>query len=82
MAQSKSSRWNKLRIGQHCLNNVGRSSRRGAVETNATRNHEVAGSIPGLLRIWHCRELWCRSKMQLRSGVAVALAQASSSSSD
>ena len=25
-----------------------RSSHRGAVETNPTRNHEVAGSIPGL----------------------------------
>ena len=24
------------------------SSRRGAVEMNPTRNHEVAGSIPGL----------------------------------
>ena len=24
------------------------SSHRGAVETNPTRNHEVAGSIPGL----------------------------------
>ena len=24
------------------------SSRRGAAETNLTRNHEVAGSIPGL----------------------------------
>ena len=24
------------------------SSRRGAAETNPTRNHEVAGSIPGL----------------------------------
>ena len=24
------------------------SSRRGAAETNQTRNHEVAGSIPGL----------------------------------
>jgi len=24
------------------------SSRRGAVETNPTRNHEVAGAIPGL----------------------------------
>ena len=32
--------------------------------TNPTRNHEVAGSIPGLvsgLRIWCCHELWCRS---------------------
>ena len=25
-----------------------RSSRRGAAETNPTRNHEVSGSIPGL----------------------------------
>ena len=25
-----------------------RSSRRGAAETNLTRNYEVAGSIPGL----------------------------------
>ena len=25
-----------------------RGSRRGAVEMNPTRNHEVAGSIPGL----------------------------------
>ena len=27
---------------------VTRSFRRGAAETNPTRNHEVAGSIPGL----------------------------------
>ena len=26
------------------------SSCRGAVETNATRNHEVAGLIPGLVQ--------------------------------
>ena len=26
------------------------SSHRGAVETNPTRNHEVAGSIPGLVQ--------------------------------
>ena len=26
------------------------SSRRGAVETNLTRNYEVAGSIPGLIQ--------------------------------
>ena len=33
--------------------------------TNPTKNHEVAGLIPGLLselRIWHCLELWCRSQ--------------------
>ena len=26
------------------------------------------------LSIWHFRELWCRSQMQLRSGIAVAVA--------
>ena len=43
---------------------------------NLTRNHEVAGSIPGLarLRIWHCCELWDRSQTWLGSGVAVAVA--------
>ena len=29
---------------------VAPSSRRGAVEMNPTRNHEVLGSIPGLAR--------------------------------
>ena len=33
-------------------------------------------------RIWHCRELWCRSQMRLGSGVAVALVEACSNSSD
>jgi len=28
--------------------NIFRSPRRGTAETNPTRNHEVAGSIPGL----------------------------------
>ena len=47
---------------------------------NTTSVHEDAGSIPGLfsgLRI----KLWFRSKMQLGSGVAVAVVQAGSCSS-
>ena len=45
--------------------------------TNPTRNHEVAGSVPGLsqgLTIRRCRELWCRLQTRLGSRVAVALA--------
>ena len=34
------------------------------------------------LRIQHCSELWCRSQKWLRSGIAVALAQACIYSSD
>ena len=53
--------------------------------TNPTSTPEDAGSIPGLvyeLKIWCCRELWCRSKTWLRSHVAVAVAWASSCSSN
>ena len=38
-------------------------------------------SLSGL-RIQHCLELWCRWQMQLGSGVAVAVAQAGSYSSN
>ena len=43
--------------------------------TNLTRNHEVAGSVSGLvqgLRIPHCLEL-CRSQTRLGSRLAMAL---------
>ena len=53
--------------------------------TNPTSIHEDAGLIPVLLsglRTQHCHELWCRSQTQLGSGIAVAVVQASSHSSD
>ena len=63
----------------------GWSSHRGSVETNLTSIHEDAGSILGLAQCWlrvcRCRELWCRSQMRLRSGVAVAVASSYSSES-
>ena len=52
---------------------------------NLTRNHEVAGSIPGLLsglRIRRCQELWCRLQTQLGSLIAVAVASAGGYSSN
>ena len=52
---------------------------------NPTRNHQAAGSIPGLtqwVKDWHCHELWYRLQMWLGSHVAVAVAQAGGYSSD
>uniref|UniRef100_A0A8D0WRM8 FAM13A-like domain-containing protein n=1 Tax=Sus scrofa TaxID=9823 RepID=A0A8D0WRM8_PIG len=43
------------------------------------------GLIPGPLsglRTWRCRELWCRSQIRLGSGVAVAVVEAGSCSSN
>ena len=39
---------------------------------NLTSIPEDAGSLSGL-RIWYCHKLWCRSQMQLGSGIAVAV---------
>ena len=55
--------------------------------TNPTSIHGEVGSIPGLdaingLRIQCCHELRCRLQTWFRSYVAVAIAQASSYSSD
>ena len=53
--------------------------------TNPTRNHEVAGSVPGLdqwVKDQRCRELQCGSQTRLGSCVAVAVVYAGSYSSD
>ena len=60
-----------------------RSSCCGSVVNKS--DYEVAGSIPASLsglRVWRCCELWCRSQTRHRSGIAVAVVQASNYSSD
>ena len=41
-------RWGNQQLNTFLKYDVIRSSRRGTAETNPTRNHEVAGSIPGV----------------------------------
>ena len=64
----------RMAIIKKSTNNI--NSPWGSVETNLTSIHENADSIPGLsgLRTRDCPELWSKSQMQLRSGVAVAVA--------
>ena len=55
----------------------------GAAEMNPTSTHEDVGSwVLSGSGIWRCRELQCRSQTWLRPHVAVAVVQASSSSSN
>ena len=65
--------------------NAGGSSHCGTVEMNPTSIHEDAvpslASFSGLM-IWYFCELCCRSQIQLRSCVAVAVAVAGSYSSN
>ena len=42
---------------------------------------QFLASLSGL-RIQHCQKLWCRSQMRLRSGIAVAVVEAGSCSSN
>ena len=56
------------------MRKLGGSSHCDTAEMNLTSIHEHAGLIRGLaqcIRIWHCRELWCRSQTWLRSLIAV-----------
>ena len=63
-----------------------RSSCHGSEEMNLTiaSMRTQVGPLASLsgLRIRHCCQLWCRSQTQLKSGVAVAVVQAGSCSSD
>ena len=73
-----------LRFVVICKNTF-RRSQHGSAQMTLTGIREDAGLIPGLaqrVRIWRCRELWCRLETRLGSGVAVAVVEAGGCSSD
>ena len=60
----------------HLKNPVSWSSSCGSAVMNSSSICKDMSLIPGSLsglRMWHCHELWCRSQMQLRSGIAVVV---------
>ena len=52
-----------------------------AQQKQILRIHEDTGSIPGLAQVKN-HDLWCRSQIRLGSGIAAAVVQARSYSSD
>ena len=81
------SKESKFSINIQGLNKYLWISPHGSAVTIPIVVHEDASLIPGLislsgLRIWHCHELWCTLQTWLRSGIAVAIIQAGSCSSD
>ena len=51
-------------------------------QLGSMRVHVQSLALLGGLRIWHCRDLWCRSQMHFGSGVAMAVVYAGGYSSD
>ena len=68
-------------INNQCIRHQRQSSHCSSVATCMRMQVRSLASLSGL-RIQRCQELWCRSQMRLRSGVAMAVAQASSCSSN
>ena len=79
-------KWNKSEEDKYhisCIYGIENTTKMGVpiMVTTPTSIHEDVASIPGPAQ-WVCHELWCRLQRQLGSCVAVAVAKASSCSSD